>query len=120
LPSQKNIPRDSLDNLIELQEPGDQPHEPSKVYIDSVRKLKVDKQLVLVIRGSFPDGCSYLESVDHNIDNGDLYLELDAWRDAEKMCTQALSPFTYIYDKITEDELSEYSSVIINDSVYEF
>lgn len=119
--SNNEIRPDSFPDLVQLQQPGPNiRHQPSKVYVDSVEKASLNRQPVLIIHGTFPDGCTNLKSVTHTIENDSLYVKLKAWRDPEKLCTQVLTPFTYIYQDITKEELSSHNGAIINGSTYSF
>ncbi len=110
----------SYPHLVELHSPGDEPNQPSKIYIDSVKQVTRNQQEVLVIHGTFPDGCTNLESVTHTIKDNAFQMEFKAWRNPEMMCTQVLSPFTFIYDRLTEKEISAHSKVTINNSTYSY
>jgi hypothetical protein len=109
-----------LQNLVELQSPDEQPNQPSKVYIDSVKQITRNKKEVLVIFGTFPDACTNLEEVTHHTKGESLHLEFSAWRNPEIMCAQVLSPFTFIYDKLSKEELSSHSEVLINNTSYSY
>jgi len=119
--SNNEIHPDSFPDLVKLQQPGpNTKHQPSKVYIDSVETASLNRQPVLIMHGTFPDGCTNLNSVSHTVRNDSLFVDITAWRDPEKLCTQVLTPFTYIYQKITADDLSLHSEVTINGSTYTF
>lgn len=110
----------SYPHLVELQSPGDEPNQSSKIYIDSVKQVTRNQQEVLVIHGTFPDGCTNLESVTHSIKGDTLQIKFKAWRNPEMMCAQVLSPFTFIYDKLTNEEISAHTNVIINKTTYSY
>lgn len=119
--SKNNGGRQTYTNLVNLEKPGNTPHQPSKVYIDSVKQISVENnRTALLINGTFPDGCTKLQKVSHFVRNDSLHLSLTAWRNPEMMCTQALTPFSYIYDKITKEELSDYNELFINGTAYKF
>ncbi len=107
-----------FNNLVEIMAPGDEPEEASKVYIDSAEVISRAGEKALLISGSFPDGCTNLKSVTHSLQNGELRINMTAWRNPDKMCTQALVGFSYIYDEAAS-ELDENPSVIINGTSYE-
>lgn len=109
---------ESYENLVNIQEPDDEPYQQSKVYIDSVKKITDHNKPILVISGTFPDGCTKLQNVTHHTTGDSLYLDIKAWRNPNMMCAQVLTPFSYIYDRITEKELSTYAKVIVNGSSY--
>lgn len=111
---------EALPNLVTLQQPKDQPHEASRVYIDSVKQITADKKTVLLISGTFPDACTYLQEATHQINDGSLYLHFSAWKNPETMCAQVLTSFSFIYDELSEKELSAHSQVIINDTSYSY
>ena len=109
------VPQD----LISLQQPGEQPHQPSKVYIDSVKRINQNQNVGLLIYGTFPDACTHLKKVSHQINNGTLKLKLESWRNPEKMCAQVLTSFTYIYE-LGPSTLSSSSNVLINNTEYSY
>lgn len=110
----------NYENLIALQDPGDQPNQSSKVYIDSVKSITWERQKALLIYGTFPDACTNLKDVTHRIQNDSLYLTFEAWRNPEMMCAQVLTSFSYIYEGLSEDEITSHSEVIINDTAYSY
>ncbi|SMO60910.1 hypothetical protein [Fodinibius sediminis] len=105
-------------DLVELKDPETTPHQNGKVYVDSVRQVTVKSREALLISGSLADGCTHLASIDHRIAGQTLIIELSAWRNADRMCTQALVPFSFIYDKLKPEELKEYSTATINGQKY--
>ena len=105
-------------NLVELQTPKKSTVESGKAYVDSVKKVTNDSQTALLISGNFADGCTHLESVTHSTQNDSLALELSTWRDPDAMCTQALTPFSFIYDDMDGEELSNYSQISIKEKTY--
>lgn len=111
---------DSYENLVNTQKPGDEPSKQAKVYIDSVKKVWVNNKPALLINGTFPDGCTKLQQVTHHIDNDSLYLDIKAWRNPNMMCTQALSPFTYIYDQLSKKQHQSHSHININGTSFSF
>jgi hypothetical protein len=92
---------------------------PSKVYIDSVKKVNQDGKPALQVMGNYPDSCTYLEEVTHSIKNGEIHMQLTALR-KNMMCSQMLVPFYFVYEKLTEDEISGHSKVIINGTNYAY
>lgn len=109
---------ESYKNLITLQKPDGEPHQQSKVYIDSVKKTTDIDEPVLVVSGTFPDACTKLQNVTHRASGDSLYLDIKAWRNPNMMCSQVLTPFSYIYRDLTQKEISAHSKVIINGSSY--
>lgn len=79
----------------------------AKVYIDSMQVVVYKKQKALLITGSFANGCSSLESVNHLMAGDTLKIILNAWQPAEVMCTQALVPFSFFYSDISENEFTK-------------
>lgn len=116
--SQKSDSVESYENLINIQKPDNEPHQLSKVYIDSVKKITDNDKPVLVISGTFPDACTKLQNVTHRTTADSLYMDIKAWRNPDMMCSQVLTPFSYVYNNITEKELNTHSEVIINGSTY--
>lgn len=106
-------------HLVTLQQPGDQPYDTSRVYIDSVKVITRNQQ-ALLIHGTFPDACTKIRDVSHTIDNDSLKLSFSAWRNPEKMCAQVLTPFSFIYNKLTEKELRSHSKIFVNNTPYNY
>ncbi|WP_441001483.1 hypothetical protein [Fodinibius sp. SL11] len=109
---------ESFENLVTIQKPVDEPHKPSKVYIDSVKMITDNSKPVLLISGTFPDACTKLHNVSHRTSSDSLYVNIEAWRNPNKMCAQVLTPFSYIYKEINTKELKAHSKAIINGSSY--
>lgn len=110
----------SYPNQVTLTAPGNTAHAPGKVFIDSVRQVSQNTTAGLLISGSFSDGCTHLQSVSHNIKDDEITVEISAWRNKDAVCTQALVPFSFIYEKLTSQALSSHSQVIINGKTYSF
>ncbi|MDZ7716034.1 MAG: hypothetical protein U5J95_07465 [Balneolaceae bacterium] len=110
-----NMP--SYQNLVEVVPP-DSNQKESKVYIDSVEIVSHKNAKAFLIQGSFPDGCTKLKSASHNMSEGTFFISLKAWRNPDSMCTQALTPFSFIYDKVAQENISGLSSVDVNGKSY--
>lgn len=103
---------DKYQNLITVTLPqADQKAISSKVYIDSMDVIDYKNQKALLITGSFANGCSALESVNHHLAGDTLRITLTGWQPAEMMCTQALVPFSFIYSDISENELTRFKVI---------
>ncbi len=107
-------------NLVSLQQPGDQPHKPSKVYIDSVKQITANEHPALLISGTLPDACTNLQEVTHSISENKLSVEIKAWRNPDKMCAQVLTPFSFIYEGVSKKEISEQSSAFVNGTEFNY
>lgn len=107
-------------HLVQLKPVGQEAHEPSKVYIDSVKQITDQGQPALLISGSFPDACTSLGSVSKEGDEGKLELRITAWRNTEQMCAQVITPYSFIYSRLSVKQLKAQSSVIINESTYKY
>ncbi|MGM0546989.1 MAG: hypothetical protein ACQEST_09735 [Bacteroidota bacterium] len=119
--SQNSNKSESYENLVSIEKPDEgEPSQPSKVYIDSVKKITDNDTQALLISGTFPDACTKIRSVSHHTQNDSLHLDIEAWRNPEKMCAQVLTPFSYIYNRLSDDELSSYDNVTINNTAYNF
>lgn len=116
--NQQSGAKSSYPNLVKLEKPKKSAVKKGKVYIDSVKKVTKDSQKALLISGNFADGCTHLKSVTHRTKDDSLMLELSSWRDPEAMCTQALTPFSFIYEELSDTKLSNYSQVSIKDKTY--
>ena len=116
----EQIDLNSVEHLVQLKNPADQPYKSSRVYIDSVKRISTNNQTGLLISGTFPDACTNLERVTHQVRNDSLHIQFNAWRNPKLMCAQVLTPFSYFYPELSRDQLSTHSAVIINDSSYSF
>lgn len=116
--SDENIEKQDLVNLVSLESPKDHPSQSSRVYIDSLKRVKYDQQIALLIHGTFPDACTHLEEITHHVENDSLFLAFKAWRNPKQMCSQVLTPFSFIYDKLSDEALSSHSQIIINGTSY--
>ncbi|HKK45165.1 MAG TPA: hypothetical protein VJ964_06555 [Balneolaceae bacterium] len=118
--SNSNNEKHSFTNLVTVEKPGSTKHNPSKVYVDSVKQITIDQKPALLVSGTFPDACTKLEEVTHRISDDSLSLNLKAWRNPDELCAQVLTPFSFIYDSLTKKELSSHSSVYINKTAYHY
>ncbi|MCW9707437.1 hypothetical protein [Fodinibius salsisoli] len=118
--SSDNKQHTTYPNQVQLTEPGAIPYTPGKVYIDAIKQISTGASDGLLISGSFSDGCTHLQAVLHNIEDDSLSLKISAWRNKEAVCTQALVPFSFIYDKLSSQQLNSYSQVSINGQTYSF
>lgn len=118
--SSKNSDKlDSLENLVALEHPDTEPNEKAKVYIDSLKTIQHNNSRALLIHGTFPDGCTKLRAVSHHIDGNTLSMDISAWRNPNMMCTQALTPFSYLYNDLTEKELDSHKQIFINGTPFD-
>jgi len=109
----------SIPHLITAQQPDVDQYRTVNVYIDSVRIYEHDGQKVLLIKGNLPNPCSTLKPVSHEItDPKHLQLKVEAWQPEDKMCTQVLQPFAYLYDKVPADQLSQITNVQVGKNTY--
>lgn len=108
----------SYPNLVEIVLPDGNQAE-SKVYVDSVEHVTHKKSKALLVSGSFPDGCTKLKSASHKKSDDTISITLKAWRDPDSLCTQALTAFSFIYDKLDESDIEQLDSVSINSRSYQ-
>lgn len=119
--SSKNSDKiDSLENLATIEQPDAEPNEAAKIYVDSLKTIQHNNSRALLIHGTFPDGCTKLRAVAHHIDGDSLYMDITGWRNPNMMCTQALKPFSYLYDAISEEELNMHKQIIVNGTPFGF
>lgn len=112
-------PEEEYPNPVQLTPPQkDDKVRPSKIYIDSVRVVDTEHNPVLLIMGIFPDGCTHIGKAGHQISGNSISLALEVWRDPDKMCTQALVPFSFIYRELPEKDLLSANSIQINGDTY--
>ena len=104
-----NTPPD-IANLVTLVPPGDVRYREAPVYIDSIRKEELKDRTIILVKGHFQNGCTQLLKASHRVEDDTLHLFLKGWRPAGRMCTQALQPFSYIYDRVPPDTLEHIQS----------
>lgn len=105
-------------NLTSLNPPDTQQVASSIIYIDSVKVIDHNNEKALLISGNFPNGCTYLRDASHTATADSLQLSLTAWKPADKMCTQALVPFSFIYEELPAAELEQHSRTSVNDQTF--
>lgn len=108
---------ESYNHLISIEKP-EAESQPSKVFVDSVKIVSENNREVLLIGGSFPDACTKLKEATHQTEEDSLYLELTAWRSPDEMCAQVLTPFTYMYDQLSKEELNSHSEIKVNGTTF--
>lgn len=109
----------SYPNLTQLSPPDTaRQHQPANVYIDSVTLISRNSRTALLISGNLPDGCSKLGEARHTMAGDTLRLTLSAWKPSDRMCTQALVPFSYIYDQFPNKAVQPGGSVVVNEDTY--
>lgn len=110
---------DSYPNLTELQQPESTPYQEGKVYIDSLKQITIEEGKALLISGKLADGCTHLRDITHQeTEDSALRVKVTAWRHADKMCTQALVSFSYIYREVSNSQMNHYSDILINGKKY--
>src|SRR5699024_987739 len=82
-------------------------------HIDTVRIIEKDHQKALLVSGKLPNGCAKLGKA-KIIASDTLTLQLWAWQPEELMCTQALVPFSFIFDGLPQKQLEGQVQVQIN------
>lgn len=115
----KSLDKSKIENLVEIHPPLHKSYTKSKVYIDSVQLIDDNDRRALLVSGSFPDGCTRLDRAAHTVNNGEVELSLSAWRDPEMMCAQVLTPFSFIYNGLAEEELDQRPAILINGTTFE-
>ncbi|MDR8394106.1 hypothetical protein NC796_23360 [Aliifodinibius sp. S!AR15-10] len=111
----KSIPEEYA-NLVELTPVSGQEVIKSNVYIDSAQVIEEEDRLSLLILGTFPDGCTNIGRAEHQIHNDRISLSLEAWRQPDQMCTQALVTFSFLYRQVPEESLREAETVTVNET----
>jgi hypothetical protein len=116
---QEHDPGPNYENLVPLEPPqSNLDLEDSQIYVDSAQKIHHRGQTAILIRGSFPDGCTRLKSAGHQVENDTLKVTIEAWRDPEMMCAQVLTSFSFIYSDIAEAVLGEHEQISVNNKLY--
>ena len=107
-----------IKDLISITSPGGSPYLTGGVYIDSVKKIIHQQQAALLIRGNLPSGCSSLLKVEHVAKGDTLQLHMTSWKPKNKMCTQQLVPFSYLYiPNMTVSDLDKMQFCNVNSQV---
>ncbi len=107
-----SAPIDSND-YIQLKPPDqNQATTSATVFLESVDRIARPDTAFIIIRGNFSNGCSHLQNVTHSIENHVLRLNFEAWRPKDEMCTQVLTPFSYLYTAIPAEEIQALRSYI--------
>ena len=101
-------------DLTQLSKPGTQDYDQSKISVDSVKTVEQG----LLIAGALPDGCSKLREASHAMQGDTLRINLSAWKPADKMCTQVLTPFTFIYKELSEQKITNAAATLVNGKKY--
>lgn len=106
-------------NRLELSPPGNnQAAIPAALYIRSVQVVNWHRAKALLISGKLPNGCARLKKAVITGNNDSLHLKLRAWQPAEATCTQALVPFSFIFDQFPPQKLRQASVIQINNQRY--
>jgi len=87
---------------------------PSNLYIDSVKMIDYKKNKALLISGNMANGCTYLREASHTVEGDSLKLSMTTWQPADKMCSQALVPFSFIYDDFPQEKLNGKKTMSLN------
>jgi hypothetical protein len=114
------IDEQNIGNLVSLTAPqGD--YDNSIVYINQISKVKYEGKLVLLVQGNFPNGCTELLRSSHKmVGDATLRINLEGWKPSDRMCTQALVPFSYIYDQLPPNEIRTLDTYLIDGRRYQF
>lgn len=121
IPSENSSdPESEYSDLVKVNPPeGVQQQEESQVYIDNVEKVEYDGKEVLLIKGSFPDGCTHIKSAGHFTEGKTINISIIAWRDPDMMCSQVLTSFSFLYTNISEQVLQNDPALIVNKKEYQ-
>ncbi|MDX1637467.1 MAG: hypothetical protein R3281_05835 [Balneolaceae bacterium] len=106
-------------NTVEITPATGQQSGPSVIYVDSAAVIQRDDRHSLLVMGYFPDGCTHIGNARHTVTDKTISLDLNAWRNPQQMCTQALVAFSFIYSDLPESRLQQASSVTINGTNFE-
>lgn len=112
--SQSDQNQPQYPNLVSVNPPNGQKNSPSKAYIDSVKMIDHKGNKALLISGNMANGCTYLLKATHTAADDSLSISLTAWKPADKICSQALVPFSFIYDELSAEELNKRNTMSIN------
>lgn len=109
----------SIPHLIKAQQPDVNQYRTVNVYVDSVQIYDQNGNKVLLIKGNLPNPCSSLKPISHQLtDQKNLQLTVEAWQPKDKMCTQVLQPFAYLYDQVPADQLDKIKNIQIGNKAY--
>lgn len=106
-----SVPEDT----IEITTPPDDNYTEGRVYFTEVKRVTVDGEPKLLVRGNLPESCSRLLKADFEFPSEDVIkLDMASWRPADQACMQVLVEFSYIFEDIDEDRLQRVSQVEYN------
>lgn len=102
------VTADQFPDLKQIEHPTVDKIVVGKAYIETIRKVKFKGNQALLIKGNLPDGCSKLYQAKAIIDDSTLVMDIKTWKPQHLMCTQALVPFSFIYQGLS---LFEFNSI---------
>jgi hypothetical protein len=117
----QTLTKQQIEEADSLSTPEGSDFKESIVYINEIRKVRVDGELVLWVKGAYPNGCTQLYKASHSLkDQHTLILNLKGWTPTDRICTQALVPYTFIYRKLEPNTLKQLDAYLIDGRRYEF
>ncbi len=102
------ITADQIPDLKEIEHPTVEKIVVGQAYIDTIQKVTFQGNQALLIKGNLPDGCSKLYESKATINDSTLTLHIKTWKPQHLDCTQALVPFSYLYQGLS---LFEFNSI---------
>lgn len=103
-----SVAADQIPNLKQIEHPTVEKIAVGQAYIDTIQKITFQGNPALLVKGNLPDGCSKLYESKAIIDDSTLTLLIKTWKPQHIACTQALVPFSYIYQGLS---LFEFNSI---------
>ncbi len=102
------ISADQIPDLKQIEHPTVDKIVVGQAYIDTIQKVTFQGNQALLVKGNLPDGCSKLYESKATINDSTLTLHIKTWKPQHLACTQALVPFSYLYQGLS---LFEFNSV---------
>lgn len=112
------VMKNNYPNLVQVEEPQNVETEPSKVYVDSIRVINYKNEKALLISGNFANSCTSLKEVSHSASGDTLSITLSGWMPADKLCATVLTPFSFIFNSLTNEGVNQFSVVEVNGNTY--
>jgi len=106
--------KDRYPNLVEITAPGDLPYSEVSIGIEKADIVTLSNDLALHIKGYFPNPCTQLLRVEESFNEGVLRLELIGWQQSDIFCAQTITPFSYLYTTLNDDQLQSLEVVTVN------
>lgn len=83
------------EGLITLARPVPDNIHTNYAQIDSIRKVRYEKGLALLVYGKLPGPCCHLNKASTKIQDDTLFITISTWQIADSVCSGQFIPFRY-------------------------